>query len=378
MKSFIATSWLHSRQFSSSKQSFLDAASLKNYIKTEISDFGGSTVREDVTFKAMTECNKLEALYEESSSIDSPMTERPTKEARQLLKDVLNDSKVDLDQPLLHRFFTLSPAPSAQSSIMALESFFEKHSREPISESVAMIPFRRAAYNGEYAEAFKILDLTVAGSQFQNQITKKLQRYLAYWVGGASSILAGLETLLQSGLVGVWESTGMIHGMVLTYLSATTLFAILSISSKSSGNGEILEWIKGTTLLHRYRHGTELKMASILAELNRSLPENQNECSLAMSKELAQRFMAVVELDQETMMKEYWARSGSGFEWIEPDQDPAEILWREKVKAETAKRIGSPFSRTTKQEYDWAEETVPKSLPHASLINTGPKTLPQV
>jgi hypothetical protein len=364
------------RLFCSSKPSLLDAASLKEYIRTEISESKETFIQDEVTLKALADCSKLEALYLTSSSFDSPLTEKPSEEARILLKDVLEDSRVHLTKSLLHSFFTLKPAPSTQSSIMALESFFKKNSREAIPESLAMIPFRRAAYNGEYEEAFKLIDLSVAGPQFQNQITKRLRKYFGYWVGTVSSVLVGVETLLQSGLVGSWESTGMVHGMVATYLSATTLFALLATSSKSSGSGETLEWIQGTTMSYRYRHGAELKMSSTLADLNRLLPENQNECSLAMSKELAKRSIRVVEMDQETMMKEYWARSGSGFEWIEPDQDPADLLWREKVNAEKAKRIGSPFSRAGSQEYGWAEDTVPRSLPHASLINTGPKALP--
>lgn len=245
---------------------------------------------------------------------------------------------------------------------------------------VAMIPFRRAVYNGELDKAFEIIDVTAGSKNYLKTVKNKWISFGTKWVLGTTTVLGGVHFLLHSGLVGTWNSTTGILFMVFAYICNTTVLAGLAFSGRVSNSGEYVKWIPGTLTTYWYTHAQEMKMASLIAAVDRALPENQDEPSFRVKKLLEARRMMAVEAEQEYFIKEYWARGGEGFEWVEPDQDPAEIVWRSKMEATKAKRIASQAKYGEK--YKWADQALPtNSLPHASLTNipppsSSPKELP--
>ncbi|VVT45153.1 uncharacterized protein SAPINGB_P000655 [Magnusiomyces paraingens] len=249
---------------------------------------------------------------------------------------------------------------------------------------VAMIPFRRAVYNGELDKAFAMIDATVAGGNYMKAVRRKWVAYGTRWALGTSTVLASVDLLLRSGYVGTWTSTTGVLAMVLTYLCSMTILGGLAFAGRVSGSGEYIKWVPGTSTTYWYSHAQEMKMASAIAAVDRALPENQNEPSFRVKKMLQARHMMAIEAEQETLIKEYWARGGEGFEWIEPDQDPAEALWRKKMEASKALRIAAQEKYGDK--YKWADELIAdKSLPHASLSSLprapeppAPKGLPEL
>lgn len=52
----------------------------------------------------------------------------------------------------------------------------------------------------------------------------------------------------------------------------------------------------------------------------------QKEAREVQQKELVKAKLTLEETDQERMFNEYWTSAGLGFEWVEPDQDPADEL----------------------------------------------------
>ncbi|CAN6640226.1 hypothetical protein TRVA0_018S00496 [Trichomonascus vanleenenianus] len=349
--------------------------SLRSRVEQEIVNSAEPVAESDVK-SALSACAKLENVYEQSSDASSPLPETPSDEVRGVLKQILESKNVKLSQDILKSFFASHPPPSADSALMAMK-IFQRRTDSSIPRDVTMIPFRRAVYSADFPSSFALMDAAVNSSQYRAMVRKQWQKYAAYWAVGTGTILSGVELLLQSGLVGVWESTGMVHMMVLTYLSSVSLYAGLAFGGRLSGNGEILKWTQGTVTTHWFSHAAEMRMASLIADVNRSLPENQDECSFKLRQDLKKRNMATVEVEQESLLKEYWAKGGEGFEWIEPDQDPAEILWRHKMDATRAKRLGSPYSKQPDANNEWADQVIQQSLPHASLIDTGDKTLPE-
>ncbi|ANB14269.1 hypothetical protein AWJ20_5234 [Sugiyamaella lignohabitans] len=355
-----------------------DLHQLEAQIKNHILE-SESPVSEQTVLSALQACTTLEATFAESSKADNPLPETPVEEARKLLRGILESKNVKLTTDMLKKYFigpSPSIAPSSTSSIEVLTAYNKQLGTTYIPREVSIIPFRRAAYNAEFDNSLAIMDATVGTkSLYHRYIRKQMRKYGLYWVGATGSILASIEALLRSGLVGDWPSTAMVQVMAFTYLSSISIYGVLSSAGRVSGAGEVLEWVGGTPSTYRYSHAAEMKMASILAGMNSALPENQGECSLHMIKQLLARRMQPIEPEQETMMKEYWARGGEGFEWIEPDQDPAEIIWRQKMELAKASRIGSPYTRKYSNPGDWTDEVL-HSIPHASLIDTGDKSLP--
>lgn len=342
----------------------LDKASLRSRIQEHIIA-SKEPVTEETTISALVACSLLENQFRESSKPGSPVTETPTEEARELLRSVLKSENVHISENTVRRFVLSKPFPMSESSIEVIKRFNEQNPTKYLPLDTSFIPFRRAAYGARFDQGLKLIDITVGKesnwSQFATRETRKL---VHYWAGSNIAVLTALESLFQSGLIGTWQNTGLILTMVATYISAVCVYAYIAFAGRSAGVGEVLEWMEGTTPSYKYRFAAEMKMSSILAAMNRSLPENANEVSLELLNELKQRQMKVIEDQQETFMKEYWARGGEGFEWVEPDQDPAELLWRQKMEAEKTQRIGAPYTRPASEP----DPSTFNAMPHASLI----------
>lgn len=55
-------------------------------------------------------------------------------------------------------------------------------------------------------------------------------------------------------------------------------------------------------------------------------PSNENDIMGLLRKEVYARQMVINDIPDELMMLEYWLNHGENFEWVEPDQDPAELI----------------------------------------------------
>lgn len=233
---------------------------------------------------------------------------------------------------------------------------------------IVSIPFRRAVYSGELDKSFEIIDQSAASPNYMRSVKDTWRKWATRWGVGTGSLILGVHGLLASGAVGTWESTSGVLAMVFAYVCNMTILGGLAFAGRISGVGEYIRWIPGTPTTYWYSHALEMKMASSIAAIDQALPENQNEQSFRVKKLLQNRKMMAVEVEQEKLMKEYWARGGEGFQWIEPDQDPADILWRQKVELTKAKRLEGQKQYGNK--YDTADQIINKmSLPHASTTD---------
>lgn len=355
------------RFYSSFDQIPLNTAAIKNKVHDLFNPENDKPPSQQDTIDALRACSKLEALFADSSNPGSSLTETPVQEARDIVDMILASKKSVINLSVLKEVFMSSPAPSNYSSIQMITAFNDRNPKEVIPLQTSLIPFRRAAYSAQFDDALKLMDLTFGDeSHHKLYIRRKIQKYFGMWTLGVGGTLSAFSGLFHSGWIGQWSDINMIITAIGTYFTTTSFYAYLAFSGRISGSGEVLEWIKGTPINRRYANATQLKMASILARVNRDLPENQGELSLHLIKELAKRDMKPVETEDDEMMREYWATAGAGFEWCEPDQDPAEMIFNHQMNAERAKRIGQPYSRN---EPDPRDQEVLKTLPHASLID---------
>lgn len=356
-----------------------------------------STLTPESTLSALLAC--ISPHLTASSGADQlnhqqPLSDTETKALRlELIGEVLKYPAVcktltrdTVQQFLLENVNASSTSSSTEDSaatlaaikvLQAYGSTYSKGHRNFVPLAIGLIPFRHAVYNGHLDEAFTILDLTAAAPGYLRHVKRLWWKYGRRWALGTGSTLGAVHFLLKSGLVGVWPSTLGVLAMVSAYIGNMTVLSGLAFAGRVSGSGEVLKWLPGTPTTYWYSHAQEMKMASLIAAVDRALPENQDECSFRVRKLLEARKMVSIEYEQETLMKEYWARGGEGFEWTEPDQDPAEILWRRKMERSKPARIAAAAAHGDK--YKYADDLLPKnSLPHASLIDhpTAPELAP--
>lgn len=282
-------------------------------------------------------------------------------------------SQKRVDNTQLLAFLTSNPPPSPAAAAKALTNY-TKMNRKAVPLDLSMIPFRRAAYNCDFEAALTLMDV-VSGheSRVAQLVNRRLMRFALIWLAASGGVLYGVDYLLKSGIIGMWDNPGPIVLMVATYLTAVSAYGIMAFSSIKAGSGIYLQWAQGTSFLYRMQYARRLKMADLLVASNRMMPENDGECAPRLLSELQQRNLVPIQTEEEGMLKEYWARGGEGFEWVEPDQDPAEITWRTKLEHDRQSRIGSPYVHKGATNKNW-EETLKAAaenrfIPHASLID---------
>lgn len=85
----------------------------------------------------------------------------------------------------------------------------------------------------------------------------------------------------------------------------------------------------------------------MILELPTSSNEGGNVCILVLNMirmQVQQRKMVLGPIGEERDFLEFWQRHGDGFKWVEPDQDPAEIMkWRlqEELQGALPEGMGS-------------------------------------
>lgn len=300
-------------------------------------------------------------------------------EANALLGDILK-RRPSLQDKSVHEFFC-NASPELGMKLLKDLTLWGK----ALPESTLMIPFRRAIYTAKFREALDIMDL-VAGDKgiYAKQTTSKLRKLGIGWSVVMGGVLSGVDALLTSGLVGTWSQRPLILSMVGVYLTSLSVYGMLSAGNARTGSlGTALEWTKGTSLLYRYRHSRQMRMSNVLVEVNRSLPENRGEASPKLLRDLRDRQLQAVETADEASLKEFWARGGAGFEWVEPDQDPADLRFMRRMEETKFLREGSPYSRRDEDgklltwAEDLAKEQQNKSIPHASLLHVDELKTPE-
>ncbi|KAM9891935.1 hypothetical protein OXX79_010367, partial [Metschnikowia pulcherrima] len=57
---------------------------------------------------------------------------------------------------------------------------------------------------------------------------------------------------------------------------------------------------------------------------------------------------------EDLKLQAYWMSGGDGFEWVEPDQDPAELLWKTHLDSSNRPQVRNADSKSLK----WAEDLI--------------------
>lgn len=289
-----------------------------------------SSATEDIV-SALHAANALEKEYDASG------LETQIHEVREMIDRVLDvPAKPTVD--FLQKTLCTSNWYSPWFGTRAMEVFNHKNGSVPIPRTVAMGPLRRALWETDFPAAFKVVDLSSGSPQQMASVKQKMLRYLGVW-GGFGLAVSGLgQGLLSADLLfGIAPAT--FHILWWAYFTNVSIFGVISTAGRFCGNGEVVKWMQGTFYTHYFTHADEMKMISRIVEINRLMPENQGEVSDDVLDALIERKMAPVTTHDEKMMQMYWAESGEGFEWVEPEQDPAEILWRRHLREREIQKL---------------------------------------
>ena len=376
---------LHVR-FNSTKNPFLYSNTYKDLNQRVQSVFGNpettinSGENDALITDVLSACRQIHALSYPISDIDKDS--KPVKEMMEIIDIVFSNASVTFSADLLRRLFLLRLPSSV--SLHLINTFYTKNPDAVISKETSLIALRTSLWNADFQNSIKISDVTVGHPNYIAQQNQLLRSGVAKLF--TTSILItlltkfGVQQAIDLGwITSTWKHLGSINSMILTYIINSSFFVTIVRFGRQliSSGGDYLTWQKGTFYTHWFRHADEMLFCSKIVEADRSL--NLGESNPQIINELCrtnddiftqhtlrpgytrdgEKIRLLEEKDnlEDLKLQAYWMSGGDGFEWVEPDQDPAEILWHQHLN-----QFNNPAlnGTTGTKSLKWADELIDK------------------
>ncbi|RLV95971.1 putative GPI-anchored protein 33 [Spathaspora sp. JA1] len=288
-----------------------------------------------------------------------------------LLKEILIlNLPSELNLKLINHYYRLNPENSTV-----------------IDKETALIALRNALFNGDFLRAIKISDVTVGHPNYIQRNHNLLKKGCIKLAGSALGVTLltkfGINTAIDSGLVSSsWEHLVALNSVVLTYMiNSTFLLSVVKFGRQmASSGGGVLGWQKGTFYTNWFKHADEMLFGAKIIEADRALNGGSNNPQI--TEELCRpvdvglygvipKMQAGYDRDgnkirlfeakdnlEDLKFQAYWMSGGDGFEWVEPEQDPAEITWKEHIQQYHKPHLqGTSDAKALK----WADELIDKT-----------------
>lgn len=300
-----------------------------------------------------------------------------------LIEKILLSENVKFDKDLLVSLFLMKFPDNTNINI--IKTFYKRNPEAHIEKESAMIPFRYALFNGDVWKALEITDLTTGHKNYVAFKAQQLRSGFLKLIGSALGITlfskVGVYEIIEMGIISdKWRHLSSINSMILTYLLNSSFFltAMRLGRQSSAGGGNYLTWQKGTFYNHWFNHADELAMAARILETDVALSGgglSGGEPSEELIEELCRtpssndggfltqsytkdhkkiRLMEKKDNLEELKLQAYWMTGGDGFEWVEPDQDPAELIWRQHLQRHRHMHLKNNDAKSLK----WAEDLI--------------------
>ncbi|KAK6458854.1 uncharacterized protein RJT20DRAFT_123951 [Scheffersomyces xylosifermentans] len=272
---------------------------------------------------------------------------------------------------VIKTYLTTPPLPNDTNRVfdISVANFSKRVKMSKPDTSVIFSVLRLLLDKKDYYNGFKLMDLTFNSStyiDYKKEMTMKA-------IVGACSLLAVASAIEYTCLpmipLVVWVSVNAItmgsvfYGMLklrtpehlgrlswrpyvssfYKYMHKDEFFGINSIVTHFEEHNEVNirnyhhSKVRKASIMNSFDHNEyviELPNDNVeLASLDRSLPtstfiEDSEIIQLQQyfKQEFSKRKMVLNDLPEELVFLEFWLTHGENFEWVEPDQDPAEIL----------------------------------------------------
>lgn len=296
------------------------------------------------------------------------------------IEKLLKDGQIVFDKELLREIFLMKFPSGNVIDIILL--FYSRNPSAYIDLSTALIPLRDSLYNAELKDALKITDMTTGHPNYVAQKNTYMRHSLYRLAGTAIGITAftkfGTQFAVDQGLLlEVWTQLSSLNSIILTYVINSSFFVAVVKFGRllSAAGGDYLTWQKGTFYTHWYRYCDMMAMCAKIVEtdvkLNGGVDNSKwlmeelcrSDAMLGTGYTLAPghnregqrvRLLEARENLEDLKMQAYWMTGGDGFEWVEPDQDPAEIIWRDHLQHLHSPAVGLLDGKSLK----WAEDLI--------------------
>ncbi|OBA23238.1 hypothetical protein METBIDRAFT_29760 [Metschnikowia bicuspidata var. bicuspidata NRRL YB-4993] len=336
-----------------------------------------SPVPKERVLDALRACKRLQ---DQVTEHDKLRRDPAQQQIQQQIDVVLLSDNVEFDAALLKQVFLLK-FPQA-TTIKILLRFYERNPDAYIAKNDALIPFRDSLFNADLHSAIRITDMTTGHPNYIKHKSAVLRlgtlKLAASAIGITLFSKLGVQHVIDMGwLLPTWHHLASLNAMFLTYFLNSSFFVTVVKFGRqlNSAGGDFLTWQKGTFYTHWYRHADEMAMCTKIMEADVKLNGGPGN-SAWLVEELCRkndrldeganlkagftrdgqkiRLLEPRDSIEDLKLQAYWMSGGDGFEWVEPDQDPAELLWRQHLSKLHAPAVAGADTKNL----GWAEDLI--------------------
>ena len=356
-----------------------DYESLRKKIRTSIS----STPSDNEIIDAISSIKNLQAVCPIQDQLESNSI--LTQHSESIIHEVFTHRTINFSPQLLKQLLLLNLPTTLNLKLINEYYRLNPDPKTIIDKLTALIPLRNALYNADFQRAIKISDVTVGHPNYVANQGNILKSGIIKLVSTAAAITVftkfGVTSLIDAGVLPAsWDHLGAINSILLTYIINSSFFVTIVKFGRQliSSGGDYLTWQRGTFYSHWFKHADEMLFNSKIVEADRDL--NNGESNPAITDEICRpapeirsnmdtlnpgydreghkiRLMQLKDDLEKLKFQAYWMTGGDGFEWVEPDQDPAEIQWREHLE-----KYNKPaLDEADKDALRWADDLIKES-----------------
>jgi hypothetical protein len=284
---------------------------------------------------------KLLEAFKDIFKYSETASSKEEKNIVQLAK-AITESQRDLDQGVLKQILLLKPPSTLVSPL--LESY-NAVSRDPIQKPLAELAVRLCLWDADIHNAVKVVDLTMASPRYLKAMTEKrnnaIMKTLVGAIGAGGAMHYGISLLELPSTAGVFA-------MVATYVLNMSFFGYVAFGGKFIGRVNNIRWKNGALMNYMYIHADEISVLSKIAEADIKINGHEGFASNGFKQAMERRNIELIPPETEQLLEEYWLTGGDNFEWVEPDQDPADIIWRKHIQTKKPNLLRDDIKWTDK------------------------------
>ncbi|CUM63746.1 uncharacterized protein PRCAT00001330001 [Priceomyces carsonii] len=350
-------------------------------LSKRISENIGPNLSPFMILRAIESCLELQKVFREHNKLSNG----PINKINVKIREILTNEAIDFNEDLLREIFLLKLLPS--NNITVIESFYEKNPDKYIDVNVSLIALRECLYDGDFKDALTITDLTTGHPNYIKMKNGIMKSGATKLIASAAGLMLfskfGIQGAIDYGLLSnQWKHFSSLNAMILTYFLNSSFFITLVRFGRQviTAGGDYLTWQKGTFYTHWFKHSDEMlfcrKILSADIELNGG-GSSGGEASPDLLEEICRaddtisdgrslqpgytrdgkkvRLLQAKDNLEELKLQAYWMSGGDGFEWVEPDQDPAVLIWKKHLSQFNKESITSEGSV---KKLKWAEDLI--------------------
>ncbi|EGW33489.1 uncharacterized protein SPAPADRAFT_136686 [Spathaspora passalidarum NRRL Y-27907] len=360
-----------------------------NQLSQKVNETITSSSTNETIISALKAFKMLQHSYPLQDQLDSKS--KLTKDCLQIIDEVFSKD-VQFSSELLKEILLLN-LPT-ELNLKLINHYYRLNPDAVIDKETALVALRNALFNGDFFRAIKVSDVTVGHPNYIKKNQDILKKGFFKLVGSAAGITIltklGINTAIETGMVSpAWQHIVALNSVLLTYLvNSTFLVSIVKFGRQmTSAGGDYLTWQKGTFYTHWFKHADEMLFGAKILEADRDLNGGQNNPEIV--EELCRpapigahgvthslspgydregnkiRLLEAKDNLEDLTFQAYWMSGGDGFEWVEPDQDPAEIAWKDHIQQYHKPQLQGGGNNAGALK--WADELIEKSSDEKEL-----------